>query len=132
MIDEFVNWSLPQRGETQQHGVIAERFRDFCFGRGLPGFATYAGDLYGRMGFDFFRSKLEHRFEQIEFRIANCELSGVDAYGNPAGAGRKIVACERTLVTFIELAVFGQRKRVRGNDESFAQFVADMHQNFPS
>ena len=67
----------------------------------------------------------QHRLEQADRGIANRELRSVDSDSNASGPCVAVVACQRPLAPLVEAAGFGQRERMRGNDdpskERFAQ-----------
>jgi hypothetical protein len=52
----------------------------------------------------FLSRQFEHGFEQSDLWLSNRELRGVDAYRKSASACGDIVAEERALSSFIELA----------------------------
>ena len=87
----------------------------------------------GRRGF---RRELQHR--PIQPDLADRELRGVDADGQPAGAGIEVIARQRPLMPGVELAVGVERQRMRGDyravRDQLANFgfdLAMMHDALP-
>src|SRR5712692_6314670 len=90
------------------------------------------GDFYRIASASLLRCQLQHRFQQSHVCIANCELSGVNSHSDTARARGEIVARESALPALVELAFGGEGEGVRRYDKSLAEFLANLHQNFPS
>ena len=69
------------------------------------------GPRVGRLG-----GELQHRL--VEPGLADRELRGVDAHGEPAGAGVDVVAAERALPLRIQPAPGIERERVRRDHDA--------------
>ena len=83
----------------------------------------------------FFHRQSQHRLVQAHVRIANLELRGVDAHRHAARARGQVIARERALPPFVELAIGVERQRMRGNHYAAPQFLAPApvgHQKRPS
>lgn len=74
-----------------------------------------------------FHGQLEDRLKQAEARLANFKLRGVYTHGNASGAGCQIVASEGALAAFIELAITGERQRMRRDRDTLPQPFAPGH-----
>jgi hypothetical protein len=61
-------------------------------GYGLAAPSANAGDLDDVMSANRFQGEAQDRFQQSEFRVANCELGGVHADGNAACTSRQIIS----------------------------------------
>src|SRR6185295_7774055 len=72
--------------------------------------------------------ELEDRLEQLDARIANGELRGVDADGNASRASIAVVTRQRDLAAFVESARVGQGERMRRNHEAFDQRTPKLRQ----
>ena len=98
VLDDLVLAGALHRAQAQQHGVIAERAGGTRLLHGLRGLADHAGDHDqrplgpARCGLG---GQLQHR--PVEADIADLELRGVHADGQPAGAGIDVVARQRAL-----------------------------------
>src|SRR5581483_8689064 len=132
VIEECGNRSVLKCGQAEQGSVVSQRPRELSFSSGLVRFPTDSCDFRDLASAAFFGSEFEHRAKQIELRIANSELSGVDPYSDPCCTRSQVVARECALTALIELTLRRERKRMRRNHQAFSQLSADMHQNFPS
>ena len=122
MRDQFVLARALERGEREQPGVIAETARDLRFLDRLRRAAGEPGDHDRRLARPLggaAHGELEHRREQPG--LADGELGGVDADGQPARAGVEVVASERALAARVELAIGIERERMRRHHHALAQ-----------
>src|SRR5690606_32289111 len=106
-----------ERGEAEQARVIAEPARGPRLGDGLPRRPGEAGD-HGQRPVGPGRSRFGGEPEDfpVEARLADGELGGVDADGEPARAGVEIIARQRALAAHIEFPAGVERQRMRGDD----------------
>ena len=91
--------------------MVAQLPRQRRLGDGLGGAAANAGDLDD----DTTRGRLvprqllgdqgQHGPKQAVTRLADGELRGVDAHGQPAGPGREVIAAQRPLPAFVQPAL---------------------------
>ena len=132
VLHQLVRAEIAQAAHAQQHGVISQRMCEFRLFDSLLLWAADTCNLHDICFRRFFHRKREHRLIEPDFRIANGELRRMHADSNSACACGKVIACERSLAPFIQLARNGQRERMGGNDESCCKPFADIHQNFPS
>ena len=104
MLDNLVLAGPLHGTQTKKHGVIAKRARQARLLDGLLGPADDAGDHNERMPGPAgcgLGCQLQHG--AVEAGLADLELGGVYANGEPAGTGTDVVAGERALRLAIEL-----------------------------
>ena len=136
--DQLVHTGIAQRAEAQQAGVIPAASGAFRFLHGLRRGTDDTGHADGFSLPQFFHGQRKHRFEQAHMRIADFELRGVNPYRHPPSARGQIIACERALPPFVQLAIGLERQRMRGNRHAAPQlFAPDLfadisHQKRPS
>ena len=122
VLDQFVERGVLHRCERQQPGVVAVAERDLRFAAGLFGAAGETGDHHQRTVGPLarhLRRLREHRL--VEADVADRELGGVHAHGQPAGARVEVVAAQCALVRGVELALSVERERVGRYCAAFAQ-----------
>ena len=112
MLKPFVLAGIGKRREAHHPGVIAEAERRVRLGQrllGPPDEARDADQRPLRPGLRGLGGEPQHRL--VEPRVPDGELGGVDADGEPAGAGVDVIAAERPLPRGIQPApgVEGQR-----------------------
>jgi len=95
-----INWSSLRAFESdqaEQAGVVAALAQQGGFGQRLgrrPAYAATRRSAHGRDGMldSSPRRLIGAAAETAQTRVADSELSRVDAHGQPAGAGCKIIA----------------------------------------
>ena len=128
MIQQTLVIVVPQGGEAEQRGVVAERHRELRFAECLRGETAHAGDQ-DRTGSEApvvhgAPRQVEDRLQQLHAGIADGELRGVHADGDAAGAGIAVVPRQRHLAPLVELARFGHGERVGRNHQAAQQCAA--------
>ena len=114
MLDQLVLAGALQRGQRQQHGVIAQRARGPRLLDRLRRLADGAGDHHQRPVGPFARRldrKLQHR--PVEPDLADRELRRMHADGQAARPRIDVVAADRALRLLVELAIGTERQRMR-------------------
>jgi hypothetical protein len=104
MLQQFRIGGVPERGQAQQHGVVAEAACEVRFRQGLVGRSADPGDqgegpVSVREPSDLFRSAPQDRFEEGVGGVPNLELGRVNSDGETSGPGIHVVADEGSLVT---------------------------------
>ena len=122
MLDQLVLARALQRGERQQHGVVAQRPRRARLLDRLRRLADRAGDHDQRPVGPFARRldrELEHR--PVEPDLADGELRRVHADRQAARAGVDVVAADGALRLLVEFPVGIERQRMRRDHRALAQ-----------
>src|ERR1700686_2457679 len=115
MGDDFVLAGGFHRREAEQAGVIADAARDFGFRDRLSCWTREARDQRERaLGPGGGRLGGELQLRAVETDVADGELRGVDADGQPACAGIDVIARQRALMHGVELAAGIERERMGG------------------
>ena len=128
-LDHFV---IAARTGPQQHHMIAEVGRLPCFGDGLPDIPLNARHHHhrsARFSSDL-RCDLQHRPQHAV--VVDGKLRRVHTDRHAASAGGNVVAPDRALPRFIELAIGREGQRMSGNGATGGKDVDWGHQNFPS
>src|SRR5206468_6126154 len=117
---------LSPRAEAEQSDVVAKRCRDLCFCHGLWRSSHDASNHDRTMmrGARRFHRQLEHRAIQADGCITNGELRRVYADGETTCASIEVIACEGSLMPFVQFAASSQRQRMRWNHLTAAQPLA--------
>src|SRR5262249_50138652 len=143
MLDQFIRRSLAQSGQIQQSEIVSGLCRKRGFTDRLICQTAHARDLDGPFAVPplplarRLRRQPQHGFKQSDLRVANCELSSVDADGHAPRARIAIIPRQRALAALVELAFGVERERVRRDHRALKQHFTDFpvdhsHQNFPS
>jgi hypothetical protein len=125
-----------KRREAQQTGMVAEPHQEIGFAERLVGPSTDPANTNQPLGamrvraIHLFGRNREYRLEQTNLAIANRELGRVNAHGKAAGARRRVVTRQRSLMALVECAVRVERQRVRGNDTPVLKRCPDIVWNF--
>ena len=122
MFDQLVLAGALQRGQRQQHGVVAQRPRGPRLLDGLRRLADRARDHHQRPVGPVARG-LDGEFEHgaIETDLADRELGRMDADRESAGAGVDVVTADGALRLLVELALGIEGQRMRGDHRALAQ-----------
>ena len=121
MRDQLVLGRALQRREAEQAGMVAEAARDVGLAQGLLGPAHQARDHDQRppgLARDLGRRR-QHRL--VKPGLADRELGGMHADGEPGGTGIDVVAAERPLAPKIERAPRISASGCAGITRSLAQ-----------
>src|SRR3954451_12216920 len=127
MRDDLVFRRALHRSEAGKPCVVADVARGAGFSGGLPGRTGEARDQRQRTLGPVRRSlggKLEHG--TVEADIADRELRGVYADRKAAGAGVDVIARQRPLMRFVELAFGGEREGMRWQHGAVGDQLADL------
>jgi hypothetical protein len=128
MRDQLIVIRIAKRGEAQERRVIAMFDEHRRLGDRLSGFADRAANPHEWTRWStavgaihFLTRQSEDRLEQTDVRIANGELSRVNANSESPCAGGCVVARERSLMSLIEAPIPIERERMRRNDQPARQ-----------
>ena len=122
MLQPLVLARAGEGGEAHHACVIAEAEGDVRLGQRLFRPPDQARDTHQRPvcpGVGGLGGELQHRL--VESRLPDRELRGVDADGEPAGAGVDVVAGERPLPLRIQSALGVERERMRRDHHALGE-----------
>ena len=113
--------------KTEEAGVVTKIGEEGGFANALGRVATDSADANEWSGaaavgtIHFFGGERQNGVEEADLRIANGELRGVNADGEPTGTGGDVVASECALAALVEATICVERERMRGDDRALGE-----------
>jgi hypothetical protein len=120
---------VPQRGQAQQAGTVAEVRKQLSLSNGLRSFAAYAADANQRFSagpigtIHLFSSQRQYGFEEPMAWVPNCELRRMHSYCQATRARSDVVATESPLTPLVKASACGQRQGMRWNHGAASQHL---------
>src|SRR5436190_1324960 len=105
MIEQRGNWLITQIGQAQKHGIVTQTSSQLRLHSRLGLLSTDTCYFHNFPAPHLFHGELQHSTQQRKLRIADGELSGVNSDCNSSRSRCKVISRERTLPSFIKLAL---------------------------